>query len=449
VNKRLALIALLPLLCASCAFMNPRNRRLMNFCEKHLIPESTTGRVLTAPVVLPVCLVAGVVDTVLIHPATTIDDAWYDTDAALWQPTKRGFVTESALLPFRSVATPPIWALGFLSRSVFDVRPWPPSPKQLRGLLLDDDPDARLAAVKELNRWTYKGKDIAPATQAILLACRRYHRDSVFRSAAMLRLPRPLTADAREYLAQQAQSGAGRTCAAAIERLFVDCLYTPRTSAEKLGAAKQVNDTVQALIQVHAGLVKNDHREAELYLMGITAYNVRPRVVNRGGRRSYTPGPEGPKVLALYIARSLAGRNDPDYAAAAAFLTQTRLLQYTHAARIDAVSYEWRALTHLPTWPMMAAKAIQRQLEERDPLLSAQRIAALLAKQKELEKGLGSVDPSMAGLRLPQARQLAMIRTALDAEQIAQRLIKGPKRDLNLFKGDPLKLLRQRTNLEQ
>jgi len=41
--KRLLLIGCAALVCCSCAFTNPRNRPLMNWCERHLVPESTAG----------------------------------------------------------------------------------------------------------------------------------------------------------------------------------------------------------------------------------------------------------------------------------------------------------------------------------------------------------------------------------------------------------------------
>jgi hypothetical protein len=450
VNKRLLLVAVLPLLCASCAFMNPRNRRLMNATEGALVPESTAWKVVTAPVVLPACLAAGVLDTVVVHPATTLDDAWYDTGAMLWQPTSRGFVTESALLPFRAAATPPLWALRFASRALLDIPPWPPSPARLERLLLKQSPEDRLDTMQQLSRWTYTGEDLEPATQVMLRACRRHAEETAFCEATLLRLPRPLTPDARAYLATQTQTGAGRVCAAAIERLFIDSLYTPRSDEEKAKATTHRQEIVEALARVYDGLVKGGHREAEVYLIGMTGYNIRPP---RGSSNNpMAEEPSGPMALGLHIAHSLAQRSNPDYAAAVAFLMRGRLLHYMHAARIDAMMHEWRPLTLLPGWPMMVARAIQQQQQEQQsgrPEAFQVRITALLEKQRALGEELRTSEPSEALKRVYRSHELAAVATALDAERMARRLLEGPKRDLELFMGDPLDLLRQRGTLER
>ena len=421
--RRLAFIAALALSCSSCAFMNRRNRPLLNLCERHMVPEDTAAKVVMAPVLVPMFVTAGLADTVLVHPVAIADDAWFQTRAAAWQPTGRGYVTECALFPLRAAATPPLWLFSATSRALFDIPRWPPSPAVLERELLSDDAETRLIVVRELHRRSYQADDIAPATRAMIAACRAHPNDLEFAEAAIARMPHPLTDEALAYLAELAATGRGRRCAAAVARLFFGLAHRPRTSAQGAPGADRALET---LAKVYDGLVAAGHHEAEVYVAVLAGFNTR-----RARARA----------LALYITRSLARRNWPDYAEAAAFLLQARLLRDSKAAQIEAVDYEWRALRVSAHWPQVVAQAIRRQQGGKD---NGTRRAHLVRQQNVISARLRAPRPGQAKEFLQLTESLVDIKTMLDAEEVAERLIKGPRENLILFMGDPLELLKKK-----
>jgi hypothetical protein len=411
---RLLPLAAFALACASCsnvqfAFQNPRNRPLMNRCEKYLVPESRAARIATAPLTLPTCLVAGVADTLLIHPVMEFDDAWHDTARIAWRPTGRGYVTECSIFPLRAIATPPFYGYLWLTRVVFDVRPTAPDPKQLAKQLLSPDPQNRMLAIEVIQPYSYKGEQAEPATGAMLAACRKWPDDKAFLKAVYQRLPEPLTAGARDYLVTAATSGDLETQFAAKQRLFKDC----RFDRERGRKAENYHDSVNALAEVYNRYVQQKRHPAEVQL----ALQV--------GEHVNEPGPQ---ALAMYITRSLAKRGWPDYAEAAAFHLQTGLLYYTTEARVDAIDYEWRALRLLPNWPQWVVWALNRRARS-----GKSGRESLLRLQDEVIEKLRNPVPSKAADVQQLTRELLQIKTALDAEEIAARLLDGPKSDRDLF----------------
>lgn len=421
--RRLIFIAALALSCSSCAFMNRRNRPLLNLCAKYVAPTDTPGRVIMAPVLVPVFVTAALVDTVIVHPVAIADDAWFQTQATVWQPAGSGFVTECALFPFRVAATPPLWILGATGRALFDIPRWPSSPANLEKELLSDDAEMRLIVVRELHRRSYQGEDIAPATRAMIKACKAQPRDLEFCEATIARLPHPLTDEALAYLSGFAGTGRGRRCAAAISRLFFGVAHRPRPNEQSAPGADRA---LGALAKVYDGLAAAGHHEAEVYIAVLAGFN---------SRRARA------RALALYITRSLARRNWPDYAEAAAFLLQSRLLRYSKAAQIEAVDYEWRALRVSFHWPQVVARAIHRQQAGKGP---GSRRAHLIRQQNVISAQLRNPRPGQAKEFLQLTESLVDIKTMLDAEELAERLIKGPRENLELFLGDPLELLKKK-----
>lgn len=421
--RRLAFIAALALSCSSCAFMNRRNRPLLNLCEKHMVPEDTSAKVVMAPVLVPMFLAASLVDAVLVHPVAIADDAWFQTQAAVWQPAGRGYVTECALLPFRAAATPPVWLLSATGRALFDIPRWPPSPAGLEKELLGDDAEIRLIVVRELHRRSYRGEDIAPATRAMIEACKAHPQDMEFCEATIARLPHPLTDEALAYLSGLAGTGRGRRCAAAISRLFFGMAHRPPPNEQ---GAPDADRALGALAKVYDSLAAAGHHEAEVYIAVLAGFN---------SRRARA------RALALYITRSLARRNWPDYAEAAAFLLQSRLLRYSKAAQIEAIDYEWRALRVSSHWPQVVAQAIRRQQAGTG---TGSRRAHLVRQQNVISAQLRNPRPGQAKEFLQLTESLVDIKTMLDAEELAERLIKGPRENLELFLGDPVELLKKK-----
>ena len=420
--RRLFLIAVLGLACSSCAFMNRWNRPLLNVHNEYMVPDSTAMRWVMSPVLVPTGLLAGVTDVVLVHPLSVMDDAWHQAASAAWRPTGGGYLTESAIFPLRVVATPPYWTLNWLSRSIFDIPRWPPSPARLEKDLQDNDVGLRMLAVEDLHTRSYSGDNIEAISTVMINASKAWAKDDAELCEALIgRLPEPLTTAGHVYLAELARGGRGRLCAAAILRLFRACMYLPNPRRRE---SPEADRALKTLTDVYDALVTSGHREAELTIAVLASYNVKRQRA---------------RALSLYVVRSLARRNWPLYAEAAAFLAQVQLLSYSEAARIEAMDYEWRALRVRPSWPRSVAQAVAR-LQGKNSGTSRQ--AYLVRQQNVLSKQLRTIGNGHSKQLLLLTESLVDIKTMLDAEVLAERLVKGTPDDLRLFMGNPIKQLR-------
>ena len=106
---------------AGCAFTNEDNRRTLNYLDAHAAPESVGARWSLSPVALPTALAAGVLDAVVVHPATQLDDAWRDTVDLVWDYEQDSSFRAVLLTPLSAAATPLVYGGDWLIRSVFDV----------------------------------------------------------------------------------------------------------------------------------------------------------------------------------------------------------------------------------------------------------------------------------------------------------------------------------------
>ena len=112
-------------LCAGCAVFNRDNTPTVNLVEERLIPAENPARTLSYPVMIPVGLVAVIIDCVIVHPVTVADDAFGDTTDALWDCFEwdTEYVTECGSLVPRTLLTPIVFTGCFLGRSTFDIPP--------------------------------------------------------------------------------------------------------------------------------------------------------------------------------------------------------------------------------------------------------------------------------------------------------------------------------------
>ena len=415
------------------AMSNPRNRRVINLIQNNLVPESTLGRVAAAPLLAPAYVVGGALDALVVHPLYAIDDAVYDTADIIWEPTDRGYYTECALFPFRVLLSPPVWFLHWGSRSVFDTPSRPPSPDRLAKLLMDPDPRMRMLVAEPLARDTYTGADREPATDAMIRACRAYPEDVAFCRALILRLPRPLTDEARTYLRELALRGQGELCAAAIRRLFQDCLYRPRPELdpeipeeerEKLLRQAWEDHLVRSvnfLAEVYDDLVEASHKEAEMLVTVLASDNIRAT---------------GSQALGLYILRSLARREWPAYAEALSFMLQLRMVQTTMVGRIAAIEDEWRVLHTQPDWLNYVVGFLQTPGVELPVLRRSSEMQVRHYMSRIRQAGRGEAIQLYNWME-----ELALYSTMMDAAQTAERLQDGSEDDLRVFMERPHQLL--------
>ncbi len=116
-----ALLVVVTALAASCAMGNGGRRRLLNYLDANFTPSTTTGRWLLSPIALPVGIVAGATDAVVLHPLSQIDDAWVDTVDVVWDFGPGTDFRTVLLTPLSAVATPVVFGVTWLWRSVFDI----------------------------------------------------------------------------------------------------------------------------------------------------------------------------------------------------------------------------------------------------------------------------------------------------------------------------------------
>ena len=93
-------------LAASCAVENHERRKLLNYLDANWAPSSTSGRWLASPIALPVGVLAGATDAVVLHPISQIDDAWVDTVDVVWDFGASTDFRTVLLTPLSAVAAP-------------------------------------------------------------------------------------------------------------------------------------------------------------------------------------------------------------------------------------------------------------------------------------------------------------------------------------------------------
>ena len=124
--RPLALVgALVVMALPSCAWSNEDNRPVWNAFEENLVPNGGGVFVAALPVTVPLGIGAIAVDTIIAHPLQVVGDA-YDDAAQLWDQEDfefaEAYYTEMAGLPLRAIASPALFTLSFLGRSIFDIR---------------------------------------------------------------------------------------------------------------------------------------------------------------------------------------------------------------------------------------------------------------------------------------------------------------------------------------
>lgn len=108
---------------SGCAITQAENRLALNSLDTAMkgsaITESTTGKVLAAPVALPVGVAAIAIDMALVTPARAVAPAAKDTYAYLWEHPQGSDLRRMMLLLPKAAATPVVFTTDWLLRSVF------------------------------------------------------------------------------------------------------------------------------------------------------------------------------------------------------------------------------------------------------------------------------------------------------------------------------------------
>jgi hypothetical protein len=122
--QRLLIAMLLGWMMAGCACLNRDNTPLVNAVERNLVLKSTPAKIVTAPVIVPVGVIAGLLDVFVVHPFSVIPDSAHDTYDALWEHRTGGYVTRMGSLVPLTALTPIVFTFDFAGRSMFDIPPY-------------------------------------------------------------------------------------------------------------------------------------------------------------------------------------------------------------------------------------------------------------------------------------------------------------------------------------
>lgn len=108
---------------SGCAVTQRENRLVMNSLDQavqgSVITGSTTGKVMAAPLALPVGVTAGVIDMAIVTPARAAVPAAADTNSYLWKNPQGSDLRQMMLLVPKVVATPMVFLTDWAFRTTF------------------------------------------------------------------------------------------------------------------------------------------------------------------------------------------------------------------------------------------------------------------------------------------------------------------------------------------
>ena len=104
--------------CSGCAIFNKDNRRTLNLLDDKVQFESTAGKVVGAPLFIPIGLASGLADAVVVHPVVSLPEAYDDTSDVVWE-NPEGSDFRQAMIFIPKIAVTPLvfvgdWALRVL-----------------------------------------------------------------------------------------------------------------------------------------------------------------------------------------------------------------------------------------------------------------------------------------------------------------------------------------------
>jgi hypothetical protein len=102
-----------------CAVFNKSNRRTLNLLDKHVQFESTTVKIASAPVFVPVGTVVLATDAAIVNPVAVLPKTADDVYQLYWKPRDMDFFRKALFFPFCVVLTPPTFAGDWILRTLF------------------------------------------------------------------------------------------------------------------------------------------------------------------------------------------------------------------------------------------------------------------------------------------------------------------------------------------
>lgn len=110
---------------SGCAIFGFSQGPTFQLVEKNLVPESEGAQLAMAPLLIPVGTVAALADIAIVHPIRSAREAGGDTREWIWEDLQwdEHYVVELSLLPWRSLATPVVFGVNTVARTLFWM-PW-------------------------------------------------------------------------------------------------------------------------------------------------------------------------------------------------------------------------------------------------------------------------------------------------------------------------------------
>jgi hypothetical protein len=102
-----------------CAFMDKKNRRITNYLDENLTPQTESGKLLLAPVAIPTGTISLLSDTFVLQPLIAIPKALGDTVEYIWLNPEGGVVLQSFLFIPKVVFTPVTFGILWIRHALF------------------------------------------------------------------------------------------------------------------------------------------------------------------------------------------------------------------------------------------------------------------------------------------------------------------------------------------
>jgi hypothetical protein len=105
------IVIFLTSLLTNCAIFQKKNLLLVNAVEENLIPEDKNKKILALPLIVPVGMIAGLLDVFIVHPISVLPRVGRETISSLWTSREKlGYVTRMGTIPFSTIASPPVFS---------------------------------------------------------------------------------------------------------------------------------------------------------------------------------------------------------------------------------------------------------------------------------------------------------------------------------------------------
>jgi len=445
--RRTAFVIPMLLLCCSCAVMDEENRHLVPFIEENLVPESTGGKILAAPVVLPIGVAAGILDAFIFHPITVIDDAYDDTADALWRDSKLDYVAYCGSLPFKTAATPVVFTVDFAGRSMFAIphrgprRREPPKDEvaEFCKRITSGERDERIRALRTLNvsRWTRLPDKVL---DGIMAACEKFEKDAGLCALAMRRL-RQASGRLTPAQAGKVLDAAARFARRKEPELRANALGIVTTMAVNIRpqVATIREKAVRALMPLYDLYVKEKDYGSE-----VACCMPMSRWWNRGSWRR-----QHGVAMPLHVLASLERRGRPAHMAWVEYVFQARVLDDMPEMYAQAVKENWRAVRVRSDWPQRLFRRLARKQPKADrddvEKLAKEIIGVRAPTAKETELLLAHPHDVLEIARKVNAKKLgpaaaaevkaliAQLRTEIDVIELVNKLAELPKDQSDAF----------------